>query len=409
MELSNPLDKQKSQVYSKGSMKKFFGFLTVFFVLTLIVFGFPQQSSAAEVRAGDHISLTQNEKHLKDLYLFGSNIIVDAPVKNDLVTAGGDISINGPVSNDLLIGGGNITVKGTVGNTARIGGGNITIDSPIKNDLVIGGGNVTITKNASIGGDLLVAGGKVDVQGTVHGKILTAGGDITINNAVGGNVTVEHVKQLILGPQASIAGSLIYTSAQKVQQSPSSFVAGKTTFHMQEPKQRENVPAQFLAGMGLYKLIIDIIITLLFIYFFRQGLEKLMQRMKKEPVKSGAYGFAFVLLAPLASFIMLILLWLGLASFLFVGLVWLISLFIVKVFIGWFVIALWNKQQKQHAYVLDWKAGIVGPIVLFIILLIPVLGWLMGAILFFIAVGAFSWSLVDLMPHLQGAKKGTSL
>ncbi len=382
-------------------MKKFLGSITsVLFVL--IALSFPQTASAADIRTAETITIAENQTNLKDLYLFGSDIRVDAPVINDVVTGGSDIVLNGDISNDLIAAGGKVTVRGKIGNTARIAGGTISINGPIENDLVITGGTVFIGKEATIGGDLLFAGGKLSVDAPVHGKILMTGKDITINNTVDGDVTAGEVRQLTLGPNAKIAGNLSYTSASQAQQSAGSKILGKNEMHLSE-KNQENHVLSFIKG-SLYKLTIDIILSVLLIYFFKQGVQTLFIRMKENSLKNGAIGGAFIFFMPIVSIICLILIWLGFAALLSYALILLISVFLVKLFLGWLLVRWWYTRQKQ-TYLLDWKAGVVGPILLFLLLLIPVLGWIVAAILFCIATGAFLKELLNLVPKLQGSTK----
>jgi hypothetical protein len=59
----------------------------------------------------------------------------------------------------------------------------------------------------------------------------------------------------------------------------------------------------------------------------------------------------------------------------------------------------WFERRSKKDYTLDWKAGVVGPLALFLILLIPILGWAVGAILFLIAVGALVGELLFFMSN----------
>jgi hypothetical protein len=385
-------------------MKRLFGILPAVFalLLTSLFLIYPQQAGAADVRSGRNLILTSTQKQLQNLYLFGSTVQLNAPVKDDVLAAGGMVNLTGNVTNDVLAAGGTVIIHGKVGNNARVAGGNITVDGPVTHDLVVAGGNVTISKNAAIGGDLLVFGGNINVQAPVHGKILMSGGSIVLNNTVGGNVSGGRVGSLTLGPQAKIKGNLSYNSPQQAQHDSGSTVMGTITYHHIQKNQRQQHTAQAVIGAALYRLGVAIILSILFIYFFKNGILTILTRMQKAPWKSLGIGFVSILLAPIASAILLILIWLGIASFLSYGLILIISIFFTNVFVGWWLMNWWNNRQKK-SYQLDWKAGVIGPIVLFIILLIPVLGWLFAAIIFLIATGAFLGEIVALVPQLQGA------
>jgi hypothetical protein len=380
-------------------MKKLF---TLFFLSLFLFLGaagnFPV--FAADVRSGDEVTIPATATTLKDLYLFGGTIRLDAPVQNDVVAAGGNISISKPVTGSAIVAGGNIRLSGPIGNTVRTAGGDISIESTIQRDLVVAGGTVMVTKDAAIGGDILFNGGKFTLDAPVKGKAIINGGEIVINNTINGDVSGEMGK-LTLGPNAKINGNLSYKSQEKAHMANGATVRGNTNY-TPSPKQNDHAK-EFITAGAIYKLITDILLSILFIYFFTRAILAVLARMTRSPAESGAIGFAFIALFPVAAFILFILIWLGIAALLSYALVLLVSLFLVKVFLGWYVLRWWDNREKR-TYHLDWKAGIVGPIILFIIAAIPVVGWLAGAILMCIATGA----LVQELWHLAAPAKADS-
>lgn len=369
--------------------------LPLLLVPLLLLTTFAAPALAAEIRTGEQVSIETAEP-LINPYIFGGNVRINTPISNELTTAGGDVFIDSDIEGSALIAGGNISLRGAVGNNARIAGGNVTIDSPITNDLVVAGGSITVTPEASVGGDLLFAGGSLRVEAPVDGTVRVAGGNVVINSTVNGDVTGE-LEKLELGPQAVIRGNLSYKSPERAQIAQGAAVQGRTDYKQSEPRHDDNQDAgAFVTGAALYKLLADIIITVLFIYFFRRALTMVLARMKETPLRSGAIGFGFFFLLPLAALFLLILVWLGVASFIFYTLMYIIALFVVNAFIGWMIMSWW-KESKKEKYILDWRAGIIGPIVVFLLLLIPILGWLAIAVVFLIGLGALIEALVQLV------------
>lgn len=383
-------------------MKKLISYILPLFIIPLIILSaVVSPVYAAEFRTGDQIAIEASEQPLVNPYIFGGSVRLDAPVSNELTTAGGDIFINSAIEGSALIAGGNISLRGSVGNNARIAGGNITIDSPITNDLVVTGGSIKVTEGATIGGDILFAGGSLIIDAPVEGNVRMAGGNVIINNRVGGDVTGE-IEELSLGPNAVVAGNLSYKSPQRARVAQGAQVQGRTDYKQSEDRRGDEKDARaFLTGAALYKLITDIIITTLFIYFFRRALSTVINRMKDTPLRSGAIGFGFFILVPLLALILLILFWLGIATFLFYALMYFVALYVMKAFIGWAIMKFWYSNKKQD-YLLDWKAGILGPIAVFLLLLIPILGWLAIAIIFLIGLGALVEELVQLASNQRG-------
>lgn len=378
-------------------------FFFFFLVVTFLSFTFATTINAAEIKTGEDSVVVV--RPMENAYVFGGSVDINAPITNDLTTIGGDITINSSVTGDLLAAGGNIAVSEKVGDSIRIAGGNIIIDAPVENDVVIVGGSVKITKNASIKGDLIFIGGQLSLQGTVNGDAHINGGSVIINNRVGGNVRGT-IGSLTLGPSASIGGDLIYSSSEKAKIDAQARIQGKTQFTELRNGEKDGILALISTGV-IYKLIADILFALLFILLLPLFTKNVLHRADTSPLKNIALGFVNLLLMPIASFILLIILWLGATSFVIYALLILFSLGLTKVYVGWKTLSWWYSRNKKD-YILDWKAAIVGVIVLFIVGLIPVFGWLAGFLLFLLTLGTIAIELSSYLSTQQQKKISSS-
>ena len=128
--------------------------------------------------------------------------------------------------------------------------------------------------------------------------------------------------------------------------------------------------------------------------------------MEESPLKNSEIGLIYLIVTPIVGAICLFLIWLGMVFLLSYGLAIIAGVFLADVYIGWFILR-WRDRRNKKTYILDWKAAIVGPISLFILILIPVLGWLVFAIIFLIALGALIKEIFIPLQWLQGnTKKG---
>lgn len=367
-------------------MRKIFS-ISIIFTL-FIASSFLSFAHAADIRSGNTLTITSDEKDLRDLYLFGNSINVEAPVRNDLVAAGRDIIIETHVSGNIFAAAGNLRIRGDSDGSARVMGGNVVIDGHVGRDLLVAGGAVIITKTATIAGDLIVAGGEITIQGDVGGRAIINGGQVRLEGKIAKQVEANAGK-LTLGPRVVIGGDIVYSSPEKATIEKGAVIKGSQRYTRTE--NAENAQRQvgdFFKVFSLYKLLGDIVLSVLFILFFGKFIQVGIERIMNAPFRNFMGGFAFLLLVPLISIILLALLLLGIASFLFYFLVLILALYLAKIFIGWLLLAWWYKRSGR-TYILDWKSGVVGPIVLFIIALIPILGWLFIAILYLISIGAF--------------------
>lgn len=347
------------------------------------VSGLTPLALAADLHSGESVSIT---KPLSNPYLAGQSVEVSAPVANDVVAAGGNITVDSRVGGNVIAAGGMIDVRGSVDHSVRVAGGNITIDGSVGQDVVIFGGNVRISKSASVSGDVIFSGGRLEIDGPVKGNLHLNGGTVTINAPIGGSVD-GHIRELTLGPQAVINGNLTYQSDQKATMQPGATVHGKVSYKQspQNEKAKHGLAALFTVAT-LYKLISEIIIAFLLLWILRPFSLRLFAEADEAPLRNIVLGFATLILLPIAGVILLLLFWLGLATLVFYVFLLLITMVFLPLFVGWKIMDWWESREKR-IYAIDWKAAVIGPIILLILSVIPVIGWLIDLILFLWVLG----------------------
>lgn len=371
---------------------------SIFLIFLLLTFSssFLSLAQAADIRGKDTIILSKDEKNLTDLYLFGKNITIEAPVTNDLIAAGGDIIIDSEISGNIFAAGGTLRIKGKSSGSVRVAGGNIVIDGYVGRDLLIGGGNVLIAKTATIAGDLLVAGGELVIRGDVNGKTIINGENVYIEGKFGKQVE-GNAGQFHIGPKAVIGGNFTYSSPEKAIIEKGAVIIGTTQYtHLEQKGGTEKQVRGLFKVFSFYKLFGDIILSVLFVIFLGKYIQVNISRITNRPFRNFTRGLAFLLLMPLMSLILLALIFPGIASFLFYFLVLIFSVYLAKIFIGWIILSWWYKRSGK-IYILDWKSGITGPIALFLVALIPVFGWVFIVILYIINIGAFIQEFTEII------------
>lgn len=75
----------------------------------------------------------------------------------------------------------------SVGENLYVGSGDVNISGNVHGDLMAGGGTITITGENSR--DVLLAGGTVNMSGPVSDDLRMFGGDLTISKSIGGDLT----------------------------------------------------------------------------------------------------------------------------------------------------------------------------------------------------------------------------
>lgn len=224
-----------------------------------------------------------------DAFLAGCSVDIDAPVGGDAFVAGGSVRIDDAVGETLFAAGGQLRVNGTVGRNARIAGG-----------------QVELGPKSSIGGNVTVAGGDVRLNGTVKGVVRAAGGSVRIDGPVDGDV-VATSGNVVLGPNARIAGQLRYASRAEITRDPAAQVQGgveRMQFdgRQQGPGAAERSTAQrggwaWTAGLMLVAAVLVAALP----DFYRRVADTLRTR----PAMSLLLGFIALVCIPIAALILL--------------------------------------------------------------------------------------------------------
>src|SRR6202022_2698686 len=120
----------------------------------------PLEAAAADLRQGNDVTVGPSETVNDDIYAGAGTISIQGTVNGNVIAGGGTITVSGNVTRDLILGGGTINVTGRVGGSIIAGRGNLTLNGPVAQDIVVTGGTIDVGSGATIGRDLVVAGGR---------------------------------------------------------------------------------------------------------------------------------------------------------------------------------------------------------------------------------------------------------
>ena len=110
------------------------------------------------------------------------------------------------VAHDLYLAGGAIEVLGTVDGDLVAAGGVVDVIGDVEGDVLAAGG--TIDVRGTVGGDLIASGGDVEISGEVRDDVRVAGGRIEISSRVKDNV-IAAGGRITLSRAAVVSGDLV--------------------------------------------------------------------------------------------------------------------------------------------------------------------------------------------------------
>lgn len=382
--------------------------MSVSFRLTALFFFLTCYSAfALRIETGNDIRIT-DPVH-EDLYIFGNNIYIEAPVFGDIWCAGGTITLNDTVRGDLVVAGGNIYLRGAVLDDVRAAGGTLTVSGGIQGDLLVAGGTVDLEPNAQIGGDLFMSGGTLTVDSPVQGNVKVAGGVTTINGPIekglefsGGELMLNgSVKasstiaatRLQLGERAALFGPVRYwTEAGEVSFDNALQRGATATFDPSLRIKYERPDYRFLgfaSFMGvLWYLTSALVLLLLGQWLFPKTFHRAAGIVQTDTGRSLGYGLLYLVAVPaiiLLLFITVIGVPVGLIALFFY-----LMFFALSGIITALTAAHWVNRRQNY----NWKpvklifAALGLLILLNIVGMIPFFGWIARALAVMVAFGA---------------------
>lgn len=369
-------------------MNKLYKAIALAGVLGIVAVNF---ASAAEFMApkdknDSTLTVGVNDTH-KNLYAAAGTVTINGSTSGDLFAAGATVTVNGPVEQDLFLAGGTIISNEKVGGDLRMAGGTLSVNSPVAGDVLIAGGSVSVTEKTSVGGDFIAGVGNLDLSAPVKGNVNIHGGSVTINSKIDGNVFVAANRSLTFGPKAEISGKIVFHGPSEAAITDGAKVSS-VEFTKVTPKSFGNNFRGMITLGVLVKLLAMFIALLLLIKFMPGKTKAVLEIAHEKPWASLGIGFVSILVMPIAAIILFITFigyYIGLIVLVFFFLFMLFSGLLASLFLGNLVIKWLTKKPSP---ILDWQSALIGVALLTAIGFIPVIGWVIDAILALIALGS---------------------
>ena len=362
-------------------------FTTVLLVAVLITI--PLTSFAATVvRTGESVSVEKDQRIEGDFYTAASILNISGEITGDIAAISAKTTLNGTVASDALLAGGNVDVHGAVGDDLRIIAGDAIIAEPVTGDVFVIAGTVKVLSTASIGGDLLVYGGDVEVSGSIGGNIIGNVTSLRIDAPVAGNIDVT-TDALTLGDRADVTGSVRYVSAAVLTRAQNAKVGAEITRSDESIKDTSTNTKSVLVPV-----LMLLFSTLVWYLIARRFLVRIVNRALVRGIRPIATGFIAFFAMPVVSIILIMSVLggfvgvAGLVAYVFAILLALVSGIAV---LGQFIMTQIKKGEQTISPV---TLG-VGVLVALISIFIPFIGPVLLLTVFLVTLGA----IVDLLLH----------
>ncbi len=402
-------------------------------------------AAAFDGRSQEIITIGEGEVVNDDLILFGNEIVVNGTVNGDLLAFANNVTVNGTINGSVLLVARVATLNAPVSGSLYGGAATLALGpkATVGRNLYYGAYSIEATAGSLVKRDAALAAYQVVLNGELSGDARLAAAALELNGTVGGNVTAavgdpssqgmrywspsQQMQDLPSALQpglrvsssAHVGGKLTYTSRAEQAAAIAIQPEGGVLFHLEEPSKQPEAQVSVRADTGrwLWSWLIGrvrefltlAILGALVLWKLPTTLKTVAESARAKPLPALGWGLVVILvasvgvvvvgLAILAMALLLALVTLGglvgpvlgigmpalgLASGLCSVLVTYGSKLVVAYLLGTLIVK----------GLLPSKAGdrrlelILGLVVYLLVRAIPIVGWLFGALVTLVGVGA---------------------
>lgn len=356
--------------------------LSTFVLSCLLILGLAS-SAQAKIISGERLIIAADEVIDDDLFIAGQTIEIAGTVNGDIYAAAENIDFTGQVSGDLMAAGNIINVSGQIGEDLQLFGSEISVaEASVASSLVAAGATVNIADSVVVEQSVLIAGANNRFAGQTARHLLMAGQTNRISGVVKRDLLVGG-EVIDVTETASVSGKIERREMTGEWHQGQEWL--KTARTSRWPKTLAHS----------FRFFSFLIWAILLLALWPKLFKNLAARIEAQPGKSLLIGLlAMTLILPVFIFLILTIIGIPLA---FVFVIWSILLMgfakaFVAVWLGQKAFALLQPKPKQKNLI--WQF-LLGYLLIFVVSLLPGLGWLWRFAVMLMGTGAVYLSILD--------------
>jgi cytoskeletal protein CcmA (bactofilin family) len=321
----------------------------------------------------------------------GGDIVLDRPVSGNAFAAGGSVEVRERVEENAYVSGGDVTIAADVGGNLYAAGGDVRLQGDVDGKARAAGGRVRFDAGSRIGRDASFAGGSIELDGEVDGDVRAYGENVWINGPVGGDIRAAG-ESIRVGPDARIAGDVVYRSRDRIRIDPAAQINGeiRESGRGREWIERAGRGATIVGGItaSLGMLLLGAILILGMPRFSREA----GTTVRHKPLQSIGLGCVMLVAVPFAVIVLMItLIGIPLALLVVFGYlaVLLLGFLVGAIFLGDLALERLDAAKLGSVW---WRALflLIALVAIAIVKQVPIVGNLAWWLLFLAGLGAFT-------------------
>lgn len=151
-----------------------------------------------------------------DRFVAGQTATIDSTADNDAFATGFNVDVTTPVAGDAHAAGFTVSVSGPVEGNVYAAGMSVSVAGAIGRDLTAVGNTVNLTGPATIAGNVRAAGASVVLDRPVSGSAMLAGASVTIDAPISGDLFLS-ADSVSFGDNARVDGMIDIRATEPIE------------------------------------------------------------------------------------------------------------------------------------------------------------------------------------------------
>lgn len=355
----------------------------LFSMIALAMMFMPSMASAATFVGDDTVQISAGETIAGNYYGAGTMVTMNGTIDGDAFLGASNLTVSGPIQEDAFLAASNLNITGPIADDVYGAASVLNLNSTVGGEAMLAAGVLTLLPDSSVAGEAYLAGGQVDVSGTLNGNTKIAGGEVVISGTVNGDLSIE-AEQVRFTETAFVSGVVTYSALQEASVADGASIAAIEFTQIErvnKKAQGADMAGEFLAGLFGFFFIakfLTFIVTVMVLALVMKGFVK--EAVTAGHKKFGKYfltGLVMMIVLPIVVLILLVsILGSGVGTIVGLG----ASAYMVlgkamgAVLLGSLLWSLFQKGKKK-TIVTDWRPALLGAVLFGLLTFIPVLGW----------------------------------
>ncbi len=372
------------------------------------------QDRSVQFLAGD---VTLRGRIGGDISGLAGNVLIDADVTGSISLAAGDITVRGSVGRDVSVAGANIEILADVYGGVDAAGADIRVAGRVNRSLAAGGALIVIEETSEIGGNIDLAGSEIRMAGVGQGRLKGRARTVVIEGTIAGDVELN-AENVEISADAQIGGDLLVRGPNAPLIAEGAQIMGQTIFEEGPYSERRRAgrvrgprldigPPPVAVG-GAFAMA-SFVLGLLACLIAPRPVSGIADHFRARPWASGLLGLVLAAFLPIllvAVFVFLAITVIGLP----LGIILLFAFpFVLFLAYAFGAVALGDLVFNRSGNGLGLGMRVLS---LFLVLavigalwVVPVLGFLLGMVVFCVGLGAWTLALFSRNPRVVEAER----